>query len=270
MTPADPSDIARVARRIFDANRRGLAFVPLTDADRPATLDLAYDIQDEVHRLFETEAGAGPIGGHKIALTSKAMQDLCGLDEPAYGQMAASLIHCSPHTAIMSDTRHLGLEFELAVEMGADVPADGAPYDKDSIRPFVKAVMPSFELTDDRNADYDAGLEASWVITDRCWCAGTVLGDPVTDWQDIDLAAAPVELEWNGAVVDTGTVGNSMDHPFNGLAWVANHLIGRGRTLATGDIVITGSALLTRFPEAGDTVTYRIAGLGEATVTVRA
>lgn len=264
----DQADIARVARKIFEASRRGLAFEPLAAADRPATPDQAYDIQDAVHRLFETEAGAGPIGGHKIALTSKAMQELCGLDEPAYGQMAVSAIHRSPYTARLADTRHLGLEFELAVEMGADVPAQGAPYDKDSIRPFVRAVMPAFELTDDRNADYDAGLQADWVITDRCWCAGVVLGDPVTEWQDIDLAAAPVELDWNGAIVDRGVAGNSMTHPFNGLAWVANHLIGRGRVLAAGDIVITGSALLTRFPQAGDRVTYRIAGLCETTVHI--
>ncbi len=262
------SDTARIARQIFKANREGLAFEPLADKDRPATLEHAYDIQDEVHRLFADEAGAGPIGGHKIALTSKAMQDLCGLDQPAYGQMAGTAIHRSPYTARITDTRHLGLEFELAAEMKTDVPASGAPYDRNNIRPYVRALMPAFELTDDRNADYTSVLKADWIITDRCWCAGAVLGDPVTDWQDIDLVSAPVELEWNGEIVDRGVAGASMDHPLNGLAWVANHLIGRGRTLSAGDIVITGSALLTRFPEAGDTVTYRIAGLGETTVRV--
>ena len=63
----------------------------------------------------------------------------------------------------------------------------------------------------------------------------------------------------------TGAV---MGHPFESLAWLANLLAARGRGMRAGEIVITGSALKTRFPEAGDAITYRIAGLGEATVRV--
>jgi 2-keto-4-pentenoate hydratase len=70
--------------------------------------------------------------------------------------------------------------------------------------------------------------------------------------------------------VDRGVTGAAMGHPFEGLAWLANLLASRGRGMKAGEIVITGSALRTRFPEAGDAVTYRIAGLGEATVQVTA
>jgi 2-keto-4-pentenoate hydratase len=61
-----------------------------------------------------------------------------------------------------------------------------------------------------------------------------------------------------------------MGHPFEALAWLAKLLAGRGRGMQAGEIVITGSALKTRFPQAGDEVTYRIAGLGETTVRVAA
>jgi 2-keto-4-pentenoate hydratase len=54
------------------------------------------------------------------------------------------------------------------------------------------------------------------------------------------------------------------------LAWLANLLAARGRGMKAGEIVITGSALRTRFPETGDEVTYRIDGLGAATVRVAA
>ena len=67
-------------------------------------------------------------------------------------------------------------------------------------------------------------------------------------------------------LIDRGVAGDSLGHPLEGLAWIANHLATRGRAMAAGEIVITGSALKTRFPEPGDEVTYRIAGLGETTV----
>ena len=258
----DQEQINRVARNIYAANQERAPFQPLRGTDAPPSMEAAYQIQDEVHRLFDIEGGFGPLGGHKIALTSRAVQELCGVDQPAYGGVFASIIQRAPAILKAEDYMHLGLEFELAVEIGRDIPASGAPYDRASIAPYVAACMPAFELIEDRNADYGT-LDAESILTDRCWCAGVVLGAPVTQWQQVDLATAPVELIWNGEVVDQGVTGDSMGHPLEGLAWVANHLASRGRNMRNGEIVITGSALKTRFPEIGDEIVYKIAGLGE-------
>jgi 2-keto-4-pentenoate hydratase len=123
--------------------------------------------------------------------------------------------------------------------------------------------MPAFELIEDRGADY-GDLDAASILADKCWCGGVVLGPEVAGWQRLDLAATPVELLWNGRVIDRGVTGAVMGHPFAALAWLANLLAARGRGMTSGEIVITGSALRTRFPEAGDEIIYRIAGLGEA------
>jgi 2-keto-4-pentenoate hydratase len=267
VTTMDQEAVQRIARKIFEANRKRERFRPLRASDAPGSMDAAYRIQDEVHRLFEIEGGQGPLGGHKIALTSRAVQELCGVDRPAYGAIFASTIRRSPAALRAADFMHLGLEFELAVAIGRDVPASRAPYDRATIAPFVDACMPAFELIEDRHADY-GDLDAESILTDRCWCAGVVLGAPVTDWRQVDLATAPVELLWNGEVIDRGVAGDSMGHPLEGLAWIANHLAARGRAMAKGEIVITGSALKTRFPKPGDEVTYRIEGLGETTVRV--
>ena len=142
-----------------------------------------------------------------------------------------------------------------------------APWTRESIGDHVAALRPAFELIEDRDADY-GDLDAASILADRCWCAGVVLGPRVEDWQGLDLAAAPVALSWNGEVVERAATGDSMGHPFEGLAWVANHLAGRGQSLREGEIVITGSALKTRFPEPGDAVIYRIDGLGEVSLSV--
>ena len=254
--------VTRVARKIFEAHRARETFEPLRGPDAPASLEEAYLIQDEVDRLFVEEAGAGPIGGHKIALTSRAVQELCGVDQPAYGRVFASTIRQSPATVKLADFIGLGLEFEVGVEIASDVPASGAPYDRKTIAEYVASCMPAFELVEDRGADY-SDLDAASILTDRCWCGGVVLGAAVEDWQHLDLAACPAELTWNGEAVDRDVTGASMGHPFEGLAWVANHLAPHEGGLRAGEIVITGSALATRHPEAGDEVVYRIDGLGE-------
>jgi len=259
----------RIARKIFDANRAGERFEPLRGADVPNSLDEAYDIQDAVYRLFEQEAGAGPLGGHKIALTSIAIQELCGVDKPVYGGIFAKTIHRSPCVLKTSDFMRLGIEFEVAFEIGEDVPADGTVHDERTIADCVAACMPAFELIEDRSADY-SDLDAASILTDRCWCGGVVLGDPVKDWRDLDLANTPVELHWDGEVADRAVTGDALGHPLAGLAWIANHLAARGRTMRRGEIVMTGSALKTRFAKPGDAIVYRIKGLGDVSVRIEA
>ena len=262
----DEARLERIAEHIFAAHRRKERFQRLRGALAPASLDEAYRVQDAVHRRFSA-AGWGELGGHKIALTSRAVQELCGVDQPAGGAIFARTIERSPAAIRLADFLHLGLEFELAVRLGGDLPAAGAPYTRASVAPAVAACMPAFELIEDRGADY-GDLDAASILTDKCWCGGVVLGPEVADWQGLDLAATAVELRWNGALVDRGVTGAVMGHPFEALAWLANLLASRGRGMRAGEIVITGSALRTRFPEAGDEITYRIAGLGETTARI--
>jgi 2-keto-4-pentenoate hydratase len=162
---------------------------------------------------------------------------------------------------------HLGLEFELGLRLGADLSASGAPHTRASVADHVATCMPAFELIEDRGADY-GDLDAASILTDKCWCGGVVLGPEVADWRQLDLVNAAVTLIWNGEAVDRGVTGAAMGHPFEGLAWLANLLASRGRAMKAGEVVITGSALRTRFPKAGDEITYRIEGLGETTVRV--
>ena len=263
---AGHTKVARIARHIFEGHERRRRFERLRGALAPVSLSEAYDVQDEVHRLFRA-AGWGDLAGHKIALTSQAVQELCGVDQPAGGAIFARTVHASPATVRLADFMHLGLEFELGVRLGADLPASGAPCTRLSVAGAVATCMPAFELLEDRGADY-GDLDAASILTDKCWCGGVVLGPEIANWQGLDLTSAPVELFWNGQIVDRGVTGAAMGHPFEGLAWLANLLAGRGRAMQAGEIVITGSALRTRFPEAGDEVTYRIEGLGETSVRI--
>lgn len=260
-------EIERIASQIFAANQRGDRFEPLSGNDKPASLADAYRIQDRVYQLFATEGGLGDLGGHKIALTSQAVQQLCGVSEPAYGSIFRSQIYPSGHQVNPSDFVRLGLEFEIAVEIGTDVPPGRNDWDKDSIAPYVRTCMPAFELIEDRDADYSR-LDAASILTDRCWCVGIVHGPENPGWQALDLSSCAASLWINGELLDSGKTGDSMGHPLNGLAWIARHLSEQGRQLKQGEFVMTGSALKTRVAQPGDQVEYRVDGLGSVTVQI--
>ena len=93
-----------------------------------------------------------------------------------------------------------------------------------------------------------------------------MLGAPVEDWRQIDLGNLQSKVTWNGEVNDHGNTGNALDHPLNGLAWIADHLAQRDGSLKAGDIIMTGSALKTQFPKAGDSCSYIIEELGDVSV----
>ena len=226
----------------------------------------AYDVQERFVELLQAEGG-GAIAGYKIALTSKAMQEMCGVDRPLAGAILDGVVHRSPAAVPLSAYRHLGLEFETAVILGADMPDRGKPYTREEVSGFVSACAPAFELIEDRNADY-AALDAVGITADNAWNGGVVLGEPVTGWREIDLTAAPVCLAWANEAPAAASTGEAMGHPFEAVAWVANHLNVRGQALKAGQLVMTGSTMKTRFPAGGEEIVYTIEGLGTVSLTI--
>lgn len=263
----DQKQADAIAQKIFQANVLREQFQPLRGDDEPETLEMAYNIQDALYRIMQTEGQAGPVAGHKIAVTSPDIQKLCGVDQPVYGSIFANTIHRSPHVVNPADFIRIGVEFEIALLIGEDVPMQAAPFDAGTISRYVASAMPAFEIIEDRNADY-SDLDARSILADRCWCGGVVLGNPVEHWQRIDLGNLTGTVELNGESLDSGNTGNALGHPLNGLAWVTNHLAGRGLALKAGEIVMTGSPLKTRFPADGDSYTYTVDQLGEVTLKI--
>ena len=258
---------AQIARHLFEANAARAPFVWLTGDLKPTSLAEAYKAQSALLDMWE-KADVGRIAGWKIALTSPAMQELCGIDQPCVGGMLDRNVFQGPYTASASNFVRLGLEFELAVCMGQDLDGADGPYDAAAVKAAAAAVAPAFELIEDRGADY-ADFDAFSLVADNTWNGGVVLGPEIDGWRDVNWTAQPVTLTYNGAVERANT-GEAMGDPFVALAAVANNLVERGHKLRAGDWVITGSTLKTRFAEVGDRARYEIDGLGAVDLTVEA
>lgn len=263
-----PDDlIHRIARDRFNGWQNRERFTQLLGDLRPQDMDQAYEAQATLYSIMQEEAGFSDFGGHKVALTSPAIQEMCGVDEPAYGRIFSKFIHQNGYEIEADDFIRLGVEFEVAFEIGEDMPISDSDYDKETVSQFISAAMPAFELIDDRDADY-AHLDAMSILCDRCWCNGIVLGSRVEAWNGLDFGDLTTEVIWNGDADETGNTSAALGHPLNSVAFVANHLQKRGEQLRRGEVVMTGSALKTRFPKAGDSIVYRVEGLGEVVANV--
>ena len=263
----DQQDIHRIAKERFNGWRNRETFSQLTGGDKPANMAVAYEIQSAVYDLMRSEDRFTEFGGHKVALTSPAIQEMCGVSEPAYGAVFKEFIYSNKHSVKVSDFIRFGVEFEVAFEIGTDFDLSDAPFDQHKVSQHIVAAIPAFELIDDRDADY-AYLDAASILTDRCWCNGIVLGDRVENWQNLEIGNLSGEVIVNGSVSDRGNTGAALGNPLNSVVFVANHLAERGQILKAGDVIMTGSAMKTQFSNVGDQVTYRIDGLGEVSITL--
>ena len=260
----DPA--AALAARLFAEHAEGRPFHRLRGADRPVSLAEGYRVQDLLNRRF-AEAGRGAPAGYKVGLTSEAIQTMYGSDQPISGMVFETGVHRSPARIALADYTRLGIEFELAVEIGTAFCPEDAPFALDDAAARIAACMPAFELIEDRHADHD-DVDALSILVDNAWCAGVVLGPRCSDWRALDLASTPASLRVNDGPPAAAVTGAAMGNPLNSLVWLANQLASRGTTLEAGMIVMTGSTLATRFPDKGDRFVYEIEGLGAVEATV--
>jgi 2-keto-4-pentenoate hydratase len=244
-----------MARWMWDARQKRLPYRNLPDELRPASIAEAYAAQEIYYRLAEPVYGA--VGGAKIATTTKVMQQLMGIDHPCGGAIFARTIHGSPARLRTADFVNLRIESEIALQLGADLPASGAPWTPESVAPAVAGAMPAFELIEDRNADY-AHTEAASLIVENCWNGGVVIGTPKAM-----PVAALVGIAGRLTVGGKAAGAGAAEDPCATLAWLANHLADRGRDLKAGMVVITGSLIPTVSIAAGQRAVFTVDGLGE-------
>ena len=263
----DSTMIREAAEKLFAEYQSNQTFTALPGPWNIDTIPAAYDVQREYLKLL---AGAqGAVAGYKLAYTTSTMQQRAGWHEPCAGALMTTTIRHSPVVLKGSEYRRLGMECEVAVQLATDLPASGAPYTRDSVAEAVGAVMASFEVIDMRLPEGVDGLVRTLIsVATNISNAGAILGPPVTDWRNLDLAAARGTATINDIEVGSGYGSDVMGHPFEPLAWLANKLASEGESLAAGAIVITGSIVPPKFLEPGDHAVVAVEGLGEATLTV--
>jgi 2-oxo-3-hexenedioate decarboxylase/2-keto-4-pentenoate hydratase len=256
----------QAAELLCTAHTRKQIYDPLPDGLAPQTIDEAYQVQSEFLELLSERYG--PLAGYKLAYTTPAMQKRAGLTEPCAGGLLASGIRHSPASLDSDDFLNLGVECEIAVEVGMELAPSGAPYTRGAVAQAVAAVMPAFEVVDFRTPELQGQARALTAISTNISNAGVVLGQRVDDWRGLDLASARGALWINDELAGEGHGSDIMGHPLEPLVWLANRWAERGLSISAGAIVITGSIVTPKQLRAGDVSKVWVEGLGEARLTV--
>lgn len=251
----------RAAALIRDQRLARTPIEPLPADCRPAGEREGYAVQEALHGLL-TDAGLGPVAGHKIGCTTPVMQAFLGIDHPCAGGVLAATVHRGQASVPHARYIRVGAECELAVRLGADLTDADAPFDRAGVVPAVDAIFAAMEIVDDRYRDYRT-LDVATLVADDFFNAGCVLGPPVGRWRELDLAGLRGVTRVNGAEVGRGDGRAVMGHPLEALAWLANLRAGLGLALRAGEFVLLGSVVETRWVSPGDEVAVEIEELGE-------
>jgi 2-keto-4-pentenoate hydratase len=250
---------AEVARTLLDSYATGKAIAPLTATYADLTLEDAYAIQ--LLQIEELTRSGRTIKGHKVGLTSAAMQRLLGVEEPDFGHLLDDFFYLE-HDPIPVD-RFLQPRIEPEVAFVLKHPLGGPGVTVPEAIAAVGFVLPALEIVDSRIENWKIGLVDT--IADNAISGALVLGSTPTGLREVDLRLAGVVMTRNGMVVGTGAGGAVLGSPITSLVWLANTLGARGVTLEAGHVILPGSVCAMVPVASGDTFTATFAGLGSVT-----
>jgi 2-keto-4-pentenoate hydratase len=250
-----------LAADLAQAERSREPIAPLTAAQPDIDVVDAYEIQ--LINIRQRVAEGARIVGHKVGLSSKAMQQMMGVDEPDYGHLLDEMEVFEDSPVKASRYLYPRVEVEVGFILGADLP--GAGCTEDDVLAATEALAPSIELIDTRITDWKIALCDT--IADNASSAGFVLGKARVAPRDIDIKTIDAVLTRNGEVVAEGRSDAVLGNPVTAVAWLARKVESFGVRLRKGDVVLPGSCTRAIDARAGDEFVADFSGLGSVRLT---
>lgn len=248
------------AQALLEAYRTRRPVAPLTESANDLGVEGAYEIQLAQVQAWKVEGRS--IKGHKVGLTSRAMQVQLGVDQPDFGHLMDDMFFTDTDPIRADRFISPKVEPEFAFILGKSLTGPGVTAAE--ALSAIDYVVGALEIIDSRITDWKIKLADT--IADNASSGGVVLGSRPVKPADLDLRTTGVNLSRNGELVATGAGGAVLGSPVNALVWLANTLGSLGVTLEAGSVILPGS-MTTAVPAVpGDTITATFAG-GLGTVT---
>lgn len=210
------------------------------------------------------KANGAKVCGHKIGLTSRAMQQSAQINEPDYGTLLEYMMHREGSTIPWSRFIAPRVEAELAFVLGSPISGPDATIYR--VLSATDYVVPAIEIIDSRivRVDAETGRRRAVqdTIADNAASAAVVTGGRPVRPFDLDLRMAGVILSRNGVIEETGLAAGVLNHPANGIVWLANRLAPWGERLEAGETVLSGSFTRPVDAAPGDTFCADYGDLG--------
>ena len=253
------ADRDKAAEILLNAERERKQAIQLSTTYPGITIEDAYAISGEVTKR-KIAAGAKLVG-HKVGLTSKAMQASSQIDEPDFGYLVDSMLVNDGAKVRHADYCVPRVEAELTFIMAKPLKGPGIGL-ADVLR-ATEYVVPSIEIIDARVQNPRKIFDT---VSDNGAAAGLVMGGRPVRPLDVDLRWAGAIMYRNSEIEETGLAAGVLGHPAMGVAWLANKLGSFGTTLEQGHVVLSGSFIRPVWANKGDTLHADFGPLGGVSV----
>ena len=254
--------IEAAARKLHEAEKTRVQVRQLSLEHPALTVEQAYAIQKAWVALKVSEGRV--VKGHKIGLTSRAMQMAVGINEPDYGVLFDDMFFQDGGEVPSDRFIQLRVEAELAFIMKA--PLRGPDCTIFDVYNATDYVIPALEILDARVQRVDPETKVTRkvvdTIADNAANAGIVLGGRPFRPESVDMRWIGAICSKNGAIEETGLAAGVLNHPANGIVWLANRLASHGIGLEPGQVVLAGSFIRPIDVQRGDTIQADYGPLG--------
>lgn len=202
--------------------------------------------------------------GHKIGLTSRAMQRSSNITEPDYGSLLDDMQFEDGSEIPFNRFIVPRVEVELAFILKK--PLTGPNCTLFDVLDATEWVIPALEIIDARIHQVDPETKVTRkvfdTISDNAANAGIVMGGRPIRPTDVDLRRVWAVLYRNGVIEESGVSAAVLNHPAKGVAWLANKLHAYDVPLQAGEIILGGSFTAPVHARAGDTFFVDYGDLG--------
>jgi 2-keto-4-pentenoate hydratase len=265
MSAVSQALIEQAATQLRQATESSTACGPIRDLVGTATdIDVGYAIQ-QVNTDLDIAAGRR-VSGRKIGVTSKAVQEQIGVDQPDFGTLFADMEFGDGIELPASRLLQPRAEAEVALVLEHDLDKGEHSF-ADIIRATAFA-LPSIEIVDSRVAGWDIRIVDT--VADNASCGLYVIGGRPISLCDVDLRSIPMSMSIDGAEVSTGIGAACLGHPLHAARWLADTMCARNTPLRAGEVVMTGALGPMQAIGPGQTVTASFGDLGTVTTHVSA
>lgn len=263
MTTVEEHLISEAADRLAGASKTGSPCAPVRDLIGREDIDAAYRIQT---RNIEALLASGrTLVGRKIGLTSPAVQQQLGVNQPDFGVLLDDFDVSGDDAVDSSRLLQPRIEAEIAFVLSADITE---PIDAAQAPTFVDTVSAAFEIVDSRVANWDISLADT--VADNASSGLYVLGDSLACSEAPNLAEVSMTMSADGEQVSSGVGSDCLGSPWEALVWLANTSLTYGRPLRAGEVILSGALGPMVSVTPGSTYTASITGIGDVTAAFTA
>ena len=248
------------AAQLRDAAESAAPCPPIRDLLGTETnIDVGYAVQ-EVNTTLAVESGRR-VSGRKIGITSKAVMEQVGVDQPDFGTLFVDMEYGDGVPIEPGRLMQPRAEGEVALVLEHDL--DHGEHGFNDIIAATAYALPSIEIVDSRIADWNIRIVDT--VGDNASCGLYILGSRPVLLRDIDLRTVPMRMDIDGETVSTGEGAACLGNPLHAARWLADVMSQRGTPLRAGDVVMTGALGPMKPLAAGSSVLCDFGPLGTVT-----